>query len=292
MPDSKKKKRFIILEQLKSKYRLVIMNEDTLEEKYSFVLAPKSVFVFMVSSTLFLIISVIYLIAFTSLREYIPGYADVNMRRNIAKLTLRTDSITNELRSRDIYLENLKAVLSDNINDSISIEQIKDTTRKFVRVDIKPSAEDLALRQQIEQEEKNTLRFTEQASVKSGINSFFFFVPVKGIVTNKFKSTPDHFGIDIVAQKNEAVKATLNGTVTIANWTPETGHVIQIQHNDNIISIYKHNSVLLKKVGERVNAGDPIAIIGESGEQSTGPHVHFELWYKGSPVDPQDYMSF
>jgi murein DD-endopeptidase MepM/ murein hydrolase activator NlpD len=292
MSAPEKKKRVEILNQLKNKYRLVIMNDDTFEEKASFVLSPLSVFVFIVSSTLFLIIAVTYLIAFTSLREYIPGYADVNMRRNVVKLTYKTDSLTNELAARDLYLENLKAVLSGNIKDSISPKALKDTTKKFERIDIKPSEDDLALRKQIEEEEKNSLRFTEKNTLKSGINSFFFFVPLKGIVTNKFKVTPDHYGVDIVAQRNEAIKATLDGTVVLSDWTPETGHVIQLQHDENIISIYKHNSVLLKKAGERVKAGEPIAIIGESGELSTGPHLHFELWYKGKAVDPQEYMSF
>ena len=292
MPETEKKQRFDFLKQLKNKYRLVIMNDDTFEEKASFVLSPRSVFVFVVSSTLFLIIAVTYLIAFTSLREYIPGYADVNMRRNVVKLTYKTDSMSNELAARDLYLENLKAVLSGNIKDSINANALKDTTKKFERIDIKPSEDDLALRKQIEEEEKNSLRFTEKKAEKTGINSFFFFVPLKGIITNKFKVTPDHYGVDIVAQRNEAIKAALDGTVTMSNWTPETGHVIQLQHDENIISIYKHNSVLLKKVGERVKAGEPIAIIGESGEQSTGPHLHFELWYKGKAVDPQEYMSF
>lgn len=292
MPEQEKKKKIGFLNQFKNKYRLVIMNDDTFEEKASFVLSPRSVFVFIVSSTLFLIIAVIYLIAFTSLREYIPGYADVNMRRNVVKLTYRTDSLTNELAARDIYLDNLKAVLTGNFKDSINDRAIKDTTKKFEQIDIKPSEEDLALRRQIEEEEKNSLRFTEKSAVKSGINSFFFFVPLKGLVTNKFKATPDHYGIDIVAQRNEAIKATLDGTVTLADWTPETGHVIQLQHDENIISIYKHNSVLLKKPGERVKAGEPVAIIGESGELATGPHLHFELWYKGKAVDPQEYMSF
>ncbi len=238
MSAPEKKKRVEILNQLKNKYRLVIMNDDTFEEKASFVLSPLSVFVFIVSSTLFLIIAVTYLIAFTSLREYIPGYADVNMRRNVVKLTYKTDSLTNELAARDLYLENLKAVLSGNIKDSISPKALKDTTKKFERIDIKPSEDDLALRKQIEEEEKNSLRFTEKNTLKSGINSFFFFVPLKGIVTNKFKVTPDHYGVDIVAQRNEAIKATLDGTVVLSDWTPETGHVIQLQHDENIISIY------------------------------------------------------
>lgn len=268
------------------------MNEDTFEEKTSLTLSPLNVFVFIGSTTLFLIVGVTYLIAFTSLREYIPGYADVNMRRNVISLTNKADSMANALEAKDLYLDNLKQVLGGNIVQKENKEIQKDTVQKYTNIDSKPSAEDLALRQSIENQEKNSLRFGENAAAKSGINSFFFFVPLQGIVTNKFKATPNHFGVDVVAAKNEAIKATLDGTVIIANWTPETGYVIELQHDDNIISVYKHNSVLLKKSGDKVKAGDPIAIIGESGELSNGPHVHFELWYRGTPIDPQEYMSF
>ncbi|MCC6252753.1 MAG: M23 family metallopeptidase [Bacteroidia bacterium] len=268
------------------------MNDETFEEKASLVLSPRRVFVFFVISTLLLIIGVIYLIAFTSLREYIPGYADINMRRNIVKMTYRTDSLINELEARDIYLHNLKAVLDGNIKDSISPEAIKSTDKKFERLEIKPSEEDLALRKQIEEEEKNSLTYTEKGVLKTGIASFFFFTPLQGLISDKFKASANHYGIDIVAPKNEAVKATLDGTVTLSDWSPETGHIIQLQHDENIISIYKHNSVLLKKAGDKVKAGEPIAIVGDAGELSTGPHLHFEIWYKGMPIDPQEYISF
>ncbi len=293
MIKNKRDTNFSLLHKLKNKYRLVIMNDNTFEEKASFVVTPRSVFVTLVISALLLIIGVIYLIAFTSLREYIPGYADINTRRNVIKLLAKTDSLSQEINARDLYLDNLKAVLTGNFKDTtISPEVLKDTSRKFENIIIKPSEEDLAMRKQIEEEEKNSLYFTEKKTPATGISSFFFFVPLNGIVTNQFKATPDHFGVDIVSQRNEAIKAALDGTVTLASWTTDAGNVIQLQHDDNLITIYKHNSVLLKKAGQRVKAGEPIAIVGDSGEQSSGPHLHFELWYNGKAMDPQDYMSF
>jgi murein DD-endopeptidase MepM/ murein hydrolase activator NlpD len=136
------------------------------------------------------------------------------------------------------------------------------------------------------------LSITENRKIRPALFNVMFFPPVKGLVTNAFNGSHDHYGTDIVTGANEVVKATLPGTVTMSGWTIETGNVIQIQHEDNIISVYKHNAELLKHIGDRVKAGDPIAIIGNSGELTTGPHLHFELWYNGSPLNPQDYISF
>jgi murein DD-endopeptidase MepM/ murein hydrolase activator NlpD len=115
---------------------------------------------------------------------------------------------------------------------------------------------------------------------------------VNGIVTNSFKGSENHFGTDIVAGPNEVVKATLDGTIILSTWTIETGNVVQIQHDNDLISVYKHNAEILKNMGKRVKAGEPIAIIGNSGELTTGPHLHFELWYKGKPVNPEEYITF
>jgi murein DD-endopeptidase MepM/ murein hydrolase activator NlpD len=126
----------------------------------------------------------------------------------------------------------------------------------------------------------------------SSISNYFFFTPVQGIISNGYNPTGRHYGIDIVSKKNEAIKSILDGTVIFSAWTLQTGYVIAIQHQSDIISIYKHNSVLLKREGDFVKAGDPIAIIGETGELSTGPHLHFELWYNGKPVNPREYITF
>jgi murein DD-endopeptidase MepM/ murein hydrolase activator NlpD len=127
---------------------------------------------------------------------------------------------------------------------------------------------------------------------RSSIVGFLFFTPLKGIITSEFNPAQGHYGIDIVSKQNEAVKSVLDGTVIFSNWTLETGYVMSVQHSQNIVSIYKHNSVLLKKTGEYVRAGEPIAIVGETGEQITGPHLHFELWNDGRPVNPKDYITF
>ena len=168
----------------------------------------------------------------------------------------------------------------------------QDTTVRYEHIHIKPSAGDSLLRKQIESQDVYSLAFNPSKSQKNGVADFLFFMPLKGVVTNSFNAKEEHFGVDIAAPENEAIKAALDGTVTISTWTSETGYVIQIQHENNLISVYKHNSTLLKKSGQFVKAGDVIAIIGNSGELSTGPHLHFELWYNGNPIDPQEYMIF
>jgi murein DD-endopeptidase MepM/ murein hydrolase activator NlpD len=168
-------------------------------------------------------------------------------------------------------------------------DSLKSKSIKFVK-----SKKDSLLRKQIEGEEQYNLTFSEKPRQQTGINlsQLHFFTPLRGVITNSYNQETDHFGTDIVAGPNEVIKATLEGTVIVANWTLETGYVIQIQHENNLVSIYKHNAELLKKVGNRVLAGEPIAIVGNSGEITTGPHLHFELWYNGSPVNPEDYIVF
>jgi murein DD-endopeptidase MepM/ murein hydrolase activator NlpD len=144
----------------------------------------------------------------------------------------------------------------------------------------------------VEPADKFGLATIEKKKINTALSSTLFFPPVKGLVTNTFNSKSEHYGTDIVASANEVVKATLGGTVTMAGWTLETGYVIELQHENNIISLYKHNAELLKHIGDRVKAGEPIAIIGNSGELTTGPHLHFELWYNGTSLDPQQYITF
>ncbi len=290
--ETKKKKEQRFFYRIKNKFRLVIMNDETFEEKASFVLSPLNVFVFVGTLTLFLIVFVSYIIAFTSLREYIPGYADVNMRRNIKTLALRVDSLDEELQNREMNISNFSEILNEKKKNSKINPTQRDSTKKYEKLTLSGSYEDSLMRSEIESQSKYSLALGEENSAKSGIRNFFFFVPLKGVVTDSYKSGTLHYGVDITAPENEAIKATLDGTVILAAWTSETGYVIQVQHENNLVSIYKHNSVLLKKVGDKVNAGEAIAIIGNSGELSTGSHLHFELWFNGLSVDPQEYMSF
>ena len=266
------------------------MNDDTFEETFSLRLTPLGVLTFIGSITIVMAIIVISLVAFTPLREYIPGYADVNMRRNLITISLRSDSLERALIERNQFLDNINNVLSGNIkSDSTANPSTNDTLQG--NLPMKASSKEEELKKSIESREKYSLTFEPEAG-KNGLSNFFFFTPLKGQIIASFDPKKQHFGIDIVGPENEAIKVTLDGMVILATWSSETGYTIAVQHSNNLISVYKHNSVLLKKTGDHVKAGEPIAIIGNSGEQTSGPHLHFELWYNGAAIDPQNYMLY
>lgn len=286
----KKKRRFV--EKLKNKYRLVVLNDDTFEEKASFRLSRFNVYVFISTLLSILILIIFSLIIFTPLKEYIPGYADVRMRRELIDLKFYTDSLESAAMNQALWLNNVKKILEGNIDTSeISSDKqnIRFDTIKLSRIPI----EDILLRDEIEQEENFALVYSEQKLEKGELKDMLSLsAPIHGLITQKFNTEDEHFGIDIVAPEKTPVKSIAQGTVIMSEWTLETGHVIAIQHANNMISIYKHNSVLLKKVGNFVKAGDAIALIGNSGELSSGPHLHFELWQKGIAIDPQQFINF
>lgn len=286
--NNKKKARKI--DRLKHKYRFVVLNDDTFEEKLSFRLSRLNVYTAFGVGSLFLIALVTVLIAFTPLREFIPGYTDVTIRKTGIENTIKIDSLENVLRQKEQYLTNINRIIQGEpliYNDTVVV----DSSLNYKNIVNEKIPEDSLLRVMIETEEKYNL-FKSAGRTPSSISSLIFFNPIKGIVTEQFNAKKQHFGVDLVAPKNEVIKATLDGTVIFAEWTSETGYVIQLQHSNNLISIYKHNSVLHKKVGDKVKAGDVIAIVGNTGELSSGPHLHFELWYNGIPLNPQEYMLF
>lgn len=289
MAKEEKKKRFF--QRLKSKYRLVVMNEETFEEKGSFNLRPLNVFVAVGIIIILLITLTTFIIAFSPLREYIPGYADVKMQRKVYALAMKADSMEKALNMRDLYLQNINDIINGNPG-TVDGNKKSQVTRFDTIHSLKKSMQDSVLRKEIESQDQYTLGVKDNASFRNNMSGFLFFPPVKGTVTNRFDPVSKHFGIDIASNANEAVKATLDGTVLLANFTSETGYIIAIQHSNNLLSFYKHNSSLLKKPGDFVKAGDVIAIIGNSGELTTGPHLHFELWSNGTALDPQKYISF
>ena len=285
--EKENKKKF--LQRLRHRYRLVVMNDDTFEENFSLRLTPLGLVILLGSVTIVMVMIVTSLIAFTPLREYIPGYADVGMRRELTNLALRSDSLEQALIEQNMFNENIANVLKGNIQADTS--KTRPETKEYAKLKLYASQKEAALKQSIESQDKYSLAYGAESN-KNGISNFFFFTPIKGVVSEQFKSKEQHYGVDIVGPENEPIKATLDGTVILATWSSETGYTITVQHSNNLISVYKHNSVLLKKVGDYVKAGEPIAIIGNSGEQTTGPHLHFELWYNGSAIDPQGYMVF
>lgn len=288
--DKKENKSRKLIKRLRHRYRLVVMNDDTFEEKFALRLTPLGSFILFGSITIIMTILVISLIAFTSLREYIPGYADVGVRRELVKLSLKTDSLEKSNTERNLYLNNISNVLKGNLkSDSVKNKVV--FNKQSTNVKLNATAKELALRKNIETQDKYSLAFGTETN-KTGISNFFFFTPLKGIISASFKSEEKHFGVDIVGPENEAIKVTLDGTIINAGWSSETGYTITVQHSNNLVSVYKHNSTLLKKIGDYVKAGEPIAIIGNTGEQTSGPHLHFELWYSGDAINPQDYMVF
>ncbi|MDV7137597.1 M23 family metallopeptidase [Maribacter sp. TH_r10] len=285
----KVKKRKDIKRKLLHKYRLVILNENTFEEKISFKLSRLNVFV---SGSIFIICLIgltILLIAFTPLREYIPGYSSTKLKRQATELTYKTDSLVNSLNYTNKYLDNIRKVLrgdieNTEINRDSLFEQFKLDPSS---VDLNPIKEDSMLRAEVALEDKYNL--FERNSDKSSV---VLFPPLSGTLSDTFDRDKKHYAVDIVAPKDTPIKAVANGIVIFAEWTAETGYVIILEHKDGLLSVYKHNGSLSKAQGDIVRAGEVIASVGNTGELSTGPHLHFELWDNGNPVNPQDFIDF
>jgi len=282
-----------LVDKLRHKYRLAVFNEQTFEEVFGMRLSRLNVFITISITSISLIVFVIYLIAFTGLREYIPGYPSGHERRLIIQNTQRVDSLIWEIERRDKFFRDIRAIMSGELPEGATAEDI-DSLNEYNNstISFKKSEEDSIFRDQIEREEKFNLSAFEATSSKMELEHRFLFTPLKGVVVNKFGESEGHYGVDIVAKEGARVSSVLDGTVIFTGWTVETGYVIQVQHSHNLISLYKHNERLLKSMGDKVQAGEAIAHVGNSGEFTTGPHLHFELWYNGVAIDAEQYMSF
>lgn len=286
---SKKKPKRKIARKLLHKYRLVVLNEDTFEERFSFRLTRLNLFVAVGLSAILLIAATTFLIAFTPLREYIPGYSSPKLKERANKLAYTTDSLQNIIRLNDQYLGSIKSVLLGEFDtrklNRDSVLNATDSLEEYEEVN--PSKADSILREQVAQEDKYNLL----PSATDNIN-FSLFPPVKGTISEAYNVEEKHYAIDVVTAKNAPVKAVADGRVIFAEWTAETGQVIIIEHSYGLLSVYKHNASLTKEQGEMVKAGEVIAIVGSTGEFTTGPHLHFELWNEGNPVNPTEYIDF
>ncbi|MDO9340632.1 MAG: M23 family metallopeptidase [Bacteroidales bacterium] len=276
----------------RDKYRFTVINDHTFEEIWRVRLTLYNAVLLITFLVVFIIGATTSLIAFTNLREFIPGYPDVIMRRNILMSAIRLDSLDRELALRDKYFANLNAIISGNQPVEMYVRQ--DTTKNYKAINFNTLPEDSALRARVENEERYNLTLgpstPESVSSLAGLH---FFPPVKGIISGRYDLRTKHFGTDIVTKPKAIVSSALDGTVIFTGWTMETGFVIEVQHPNNIVSVYKHNASLLKETGDLVRAGEAISVVGDSGELYTsGPHLHFEIWYKGSPLDPEKHILF
>lgn len=289
MSEEKKKKKLI--DRLKTRFRLVVLNDESFEEKFSLRLTPGGLLILIGSITLVMTFGVVSLVAFTPIREYIPGYGEIGLRKQLIDLNFKVDSLEESMESKNWFIQNLNNVIHGNLEKESQIPA-KDSTKNYKDIDIRPGQQDSALRLEIEKKNRYTLAFGNKGKGTSSITSYFFFSPLHGMVTGSFNLKDEHYGVDIAGKENELIKSTLDGTVIYSGWNSTEGHVLQIQHSNNLLSIYKHNSDLLKKTGDYVKAGEPVAVIGDTGETSNGLHLHFELWYNGNPLNPQDYIVF
>lgn len=281
-------KREKIKEKLLSKYRLVILNDDTFEEKISFNLTRLNVFVLTGFSVIGLIALTTILIAFTPLREYIPGYSSTALKMKAYQLTSKTDSLQIALEINKKQLNSIRKVLTGDLLSDDSLQEFKEsqpTDGDFTSV--AKSKEDSLLRQKVALEDKYNLLEGERQKV-----SFVLFPPVKGNISQGFKPEEKHYAVDIVVAVGTAVKAVADGRVIFSEWTADTGYVIIIEHANKLLSVYKHNASIIKSQGDYVATGEVISFSGATGELTTGPHLHFELWSDCQALDPANFIAF
>ncbi len=285
---NQKKRKKRLIKRLRRRLRLQIINESTFEERFALNLTPLNLISYITAAFLGFGLLVMCLVIFTPLKNYIPGYADPTLRNNLVETAMRLDSVEMVLNQREDYLRNIYLVLRDSLPDSTGATTESSSTVQSVS--FSKSEADSLMRKKIEEEDKYNLAFQGGAGGLSSL--MYFFPPVRGLITARFDPTVKHFGVDVVAPEKESIKSVLDGTVIESTWTSDAGNMIQVQHGGDLISVYKHNSILLKTVGEKVSAGEPIAVIGNTGELTSGPHLHFELWKNGEPVNPEKYIVF
>ena len=273
---------------MKDQYRVTVFNDSTFQSVWSMKLNRLKVLGAVSMASLIIIMLVTILIAATGLREYIPGYPDAEQRQLMVETALMVDSLEVELKKRDNFFRGIKAIVSGEIpEDNI----VYDTVSESYDVSFTEYNHDSVFQDNLLAEQLN-LSIQGNARKSTELSLMHFYFPVKGIVTNHFNLSAEHFGIDLVSEPNALISSVLEGTVIFSGWTLETGYVLYIQHEADLVSVYKHNAELLKTTGDKVNAGEAIAIIGNTGELSTGPHLHFELWHRGNALNPEEYIDF
>jgi murein DD-endopeptidase MepM/ murein hydrolase activator NlpD len=270
----------------KTHYILVLRNRETWEDKFSLILTPINVFTLFSGLLVLFTVLLLLLLTRTPLREYVYGDGNKGTyKEQFLQMSYLRDSLEKQVEIIDKERNNLLNILMGR--DSIYHNAPKpdsntvSTNNDFGGI----SPEEEELREQLENGDINQMDLIAYSGTK-------MYTPLQGFLTDSFNIRSNHFAVDIAAPKNSAVKSVLNGTVILSGWTPETGNIIVIQHPNDLISVYKHNAALLKSEGTVVSAGEPVALVGNTGELSSGYHLHFELWQKGLPVNPKDYILF
>ena len=285
----KLKSRKTLSNWLTNRYFLILRNEENFAEKTTLSFTYAKLILITFSLILIMMIASLYLSSTLMAQWFDPRHELIVMDRHLVNLVEKVDSLENQMEIKDQFINNIQRVLIGEVSgdDSAFFSNASSAVSK----DIEPiPAIDSQFRKEFEESEMTFL--TVSNPISRELEEQYYYSPIEGIVTTEFNLKDEHYGIDIVSNSNEPVKSVSEGTVIFSDWTQESGNVIAIQHRGNILSVYKHNSALLKKVGNFVNSGEAIAIIGNTGEFTTGPHLHFEMWYNGNPVDPEEFISF
>ena len=270
-------------------YKVVVSSEDTFEEKFAFKASKINIFVLMLVYSVILISFTISIVFFTQLRELVPGYSSSDLLNRAFYLTQKTDSLERQIELNNKFYKSIEDVLSGKTDefierDNIPIDSSLNDKNLF---SISPNSEDSILRNYVDSQDKFNLTKNELV-----IENKMFFSPIKGDITQPFNFEENHFAIDVAADIGTPVKSILDGKILFSEWSVDTGHVIIVDHGDNIVSVYKHNSKSLKEQNDFVQAGEVIAYSGNQGSLSSGPHLHFELWKNGTPIDPEPLLNF
>ena len=284
----RKKRRKPFWHNFKFKYKLTIINENTLEEVVGLHVSKlNGVSVLLTVFTLLFIIAAL-IVSFTPLRNYLPGYLNSDVREQIVNNALRADSLQQLVERQNLYIMNIQDIFKGEVKVD-SVHSLDSLTVVRSEELMERTAQEEEFRKQFEESEKYNLT---NIQAEPDVDGLIFYRPTRGLLSSNFNPDERHFGVDIAANPNESVLATLDGTVVFGGYTAETGYVIGIQHNRDFISVYKHCGSLLKQTGDKVKAGEVIALVGNTGAQTTGPHLHFELWRKGAALNRENYIVF
>jgi murein DD-endopeptidase MepM/ murein hydrolase activator NlpD len=282
-----------ISERLTTKYQVVVRNEENLAETSSTGFTYAKVLVISVSVFLLLFAFSLFLSKTLLAKWFDPKYAQMEANKKLYELAVKVDSLAVEVNQKDLFIQNFQRVLSGDTSSGFTdpAEVLGGQNKPVTAVgNMDLAASDSLFRKEFENSEYSLV--TLASGKYRELQEMFFFTPITGFVSDHYDIKKGHYGIDVVAKTNEPVKCVADGTVVMASWTQDAGHVIAVQHRGNLVTVYKHNAGLLKKVGSFVNAGDIISIVGNSGEMTDGPHLHFEMWYNGNSLNPEDFVTF
>jgi len=270
-------------------YRVSSVDKSSLKETpivrfYGYQLASYGVYLIFL-----LLVLCFFLIIYTPLKSLLPQNV-IFKKGELIELMVTVDSLEDDLQKKSLYINAINKILLGEVVDSF-VTINKDSTLVFENLDLSPSKADSTLRELVKNEDLYNIPTSHEMSY-AGMGDFVFFKPAEGVIISQFDIAENHFGVDVVCNSDASVKATLDGVVVFSDWSIQSGHTVLIQHAENIISVYMHNSSVTKKNNDLVKAGEVIGVVGNSGEGSLGPHLHFELWQNGSPINPLEYIDF